>query len=347
MRRPKNILIVRTDRIGDVVLTLPTAGIIKKHFPDSTVSFLIRDYTKYLCENNQYINEIITLDEVDDKTKIFSNIRKIKKKFDTAIVAYPTFKIALILFLAGIKMRIGSGYRWYSFLFNRRIYEHRKISEHHELEYNIRLLIAIGIDEEVSPTNVQFNLQSSEKSRHLVDKELLQRNINLSKRLVIVHPGSGGSSVDLPYDRIKKLIELMAQELDVEILITGSNSEKELCGSLVVNGKTKNLSGLFELPELIALIEKSVLMIANSTGPIHIAAASGKFVIGFYPKIVSCSDKRWGPYTINKKIFSPVIDCNNCTRKTCEKLDCMRSINVDEVFETVKSFLDSLKEEKK
>lgn len=341
MRGPKNILVVRTDRIGDVVLTLPIANIIKKHFPDSRVSFLIREYTKSLCENNLFINEIITLDEADGKTKIFSNIRKIKKKFDTAIVAYPTFRIALILFLAGIKTRIGSGYRWYSFLFNKKIYEHRKISEHHELEYNIRLLKAIGVEEEVSPSTVLFNLHSSPLSRQFVEKEFSSRSVNLLNKLIIIHPGSGGSSIDLPPDHMKRLVYLMAQELDVEILITGSKTEKELCESLVVNEKTKNLSGLFDLPELIALIEKSDLMIANSTGPIHIAAALGKHVIGFYPKIISCSDKRWGPYTNNKKIFSPTIDCNNCTRKTCEELDCMRSINIDDVLKSVKLFLNN------
>lgn len=341
MRGPKNILVVRTDRIGDVVLTLPIANIIKKHFPDSRVSFLIREYTKSLCENNLFINEIITLDEADGKTKIFSNIRKIKKKFDTAIVAYPTFRIALILFLAGIKTRIGSGYRWYSFLFNKKIYEHRKISEHHELEYNIRLLKAIGVEEEVSPSTVLFNLHSSPLSRQFVEKEFSSRSVNLLNKLIIIHPGSGGSSIDLPPDQMKRLVYLMAQELDVEILITGSKTEKELCESLVVNEKTKNLSGLFDLPELIALIEKSDLMIANSTGPIHIAAALGKYVIGFYPKIISCSDKRWGPYTNNKKIFSPTIDCNNCTRKTCEELDCMRSINIDDVLKSVKLFLNN------
>lgn len=341
MRGPKNILVVRTDRIGDVVLTLPIANIIKKHFPDSRVSFLIREYTKSLCENNLFINEIITLDEADGKTKIFSNIRKIKKKFDTAIVAYPTFRIALILFLAGIKTRIGSGYRWYSFLFNKKIYEHRKISEHHELEYNIRLLKAIGVEEEVSPSTVLFNLHSSPLSRQFVEKEFSSRSVNLLNKLIIIHPGSGGSSIDLPPDQMKRLVNLMAQELDIEILITGSKTEKELCESLVVNEKTKNLSGLFDLPELIALIEKSDLMIANSTGPIHIAAALGKYVIGFYPKIISCSDKRWGPYTNNKKIFSPTIDCNNCTRKTCEELDCMRSINIDDVLKSVKLFLNN------
>jgi ADP-heptose:LPS heptosyltransferase len=341
MKGPKNILVVRTDRIGDVVLTLPIANIIKKHFADSRVSFLIREYTKSLCENNLFINEIVTLDEIDGKTKIFSNIRKIKKKFDTAIVAYPTFRIAIILFLAGIKTRIGSGYRWYSFLFNKKVFEHRKISEHHELEYNIRLLKAIGVEEEVSPSTVLFNLHSSPLRRQFVEKELSSRSVNLLNKVVIIHPGSGGSSIDLPSDRMKRLVYIMAQELNVEILITGSKTEKELCESLVVNEKTKNLSGFFDLPELIALIEKSDLMIANSTGPIHIAAALGKNVIGFYPKIISCSDKRWGPYTNNKKIFSPTIDCNNCTRKTCEELDCMRSINIDEVLESVKLFLNN------
>jgi ADP-heptose:LPS heptosyltransferase len=341
MRAQKNILIVRTDRIGDVVLTLPAANIIKKHFPGTAVSFLVREYTKSLTENNPFIDEAIALNEVNGKIKLFENARRIKKRFDTAIVVYPTFKIALILFLAGIKTRIGSGYRWYSFLFNKKIFEHRKTSDHHELEYNIRLLKAIGIDEKISPSNVQFNLHSSEKGRQLVEQTFSSRSVNLLKKLVIIHPGSGGSSIDLPFDQMKRLVHIMANELDVEILITGNDKEKELCESLVVNEKTKNLSGLFKLPELIALIEKSDLLIANSTGPIHIAAALGKFVIGFYPKIISCSDKRWGPYTNNKKIFSPTIECNNCTRKTCEELDCMRSINVDEVFKTVILFLNN------
>jgi lipopolysaccharide heptosyltransferase II len=339
MDSPGNILIVRTDRIGDVVLTLPIVSILKKNFPDSKISFLLRNYTLPLAQNNPGIDEVITLKEKNGQPEIISNAKKLRSKYGTCIVAYPTFRIALIMFLAGIKVRVGTGYRWYSFLFNKKIFDHRKVSEYHELEYNVRLLKALGINENVNPSNVQFNLHSTIESRQSVEAKLISRKVDLSKKIIILHPGSGGSSVDLPFESMKLLISKMAYELDVEILITGSTDETELCLSLIVNEKTKNLAGLFELKEMIALIERAEILIANSTGPIHIAAALGKNVIGFYPKIVSCSDKRWGPYTNRKKIFSPNINCSNYSRKQCEELDCMSSINIDDVFETVKSFL--------
>lgn len=339
MDSPGNILIVRTDRIGDVVLTLPIVSILKKNLPDAKISFLLRNYTLPLAQNNPEIAEVITLKEKNGRPEIISNAKKLRSKYDTCIVAYPTFRIALIMFLAGIKVRVGTGYRWYSFLFNKKIFDHRKVSEYHELEYNVRLLKALGINENVNPSNVQFNLHSTIESRQSVEAKLISRKVDLSKKIIILHPGSRGSSVDLPFESMKLLISKMAHELDVEILITGSTDETELCLSLIVNEKTKNLAGLFELKEMIALIERAEILIANSTGPIHIAAALGKNVIGFYPKIVSCSDKRWGPYTNRKEIFSPTIDCNNCSRKQCEELNCMSSINIEEVFETVKLFL--------
>ena len=78
MNTPKNILIARTDRIGDVVLSLPLAGIVKKHFPDCRVSFLIRNYTKDLVENHPQIDEVILLEEKNGKVPIIKNVRKFK-----------------------------------------------------------------------------------------------------------------------------------------------------------------------------------------------------------------------------------------------------------------------------
>jgi ADP-heptose:LPS heptosyltransferase len=81
------------------------------------------------------------------------------------------------------------------------------------------------------------------------------------------------------------------------------------------------------------------VFISNSTGPIHIAAALGNFIIGFYPKILACSQERWGPYTKNKAVFLPEIDCKDCTREQCEQLDCMNSINYEGVIREVEKEL--------
>ena len=337
MNEPKNILLVRTDRIGDVILSLPLVGILKKHFPNSKVTLLLRNYTKALAENYPGIDNVLILKEENGNTFLFENISEIKKhNFDSCIIVYPTFKIALILFLSRIKNRIGTGYRWYSFFFNKKIYEHRKYGEKHELEYNVALLNKLGIDEKINENTVSFNIQVQEHSEQFVRKILAETNYKNELPTVIIHPGSSGSAVDLPISKFKELASLMAQQLKANIVLTGSESEKNICNEINEMNNFINLAGKFDLSQLIAVINKSDLLIANSTGPIHIAAALGKNVIGFYPKIAACSPNRWGPYTNKKNIFMPEITCSNCTKKQCEKLNCMNSININEVFESVK-----------
>ncbi|MCX7798509.1 MAG: glycosyltransferase family 9 protein [Melioribacter sp.] len=332
MTEHKNILIVRTDRIGDVVLTLPLCSIIKKHYPNSKISFLLREYTSALAKNNPYIDEVLVIKEKNEKLLILENIKNLKGKFDICIVAYPTFRIALILLLAGIKIRIGTGYRWYSFLFNKRVYEHRKDAKYHELEYNIHLLEKIGIYENINIEKVEFGLKPDKENVEKVEKILNEKKISLHKNIIIIHPGSGGSSIDFPIYKMKELTKKISNELDVEIIITGNQNEKELCQKLIVSKNTKNFAGELELAQLIALISKCNLLIANSTGPIHIAAALGKFVIGFYPNLITCSEKRWGPYTNKKIIFTPNI-------KNQDTQNSMDSIDVNDVFNAVKKIL--------
>ncbi len=340
MINPRNILIVRTDRIGDVVLSLPMAELIKKHYPGCKITFLLRNYTESLAADHPYIDEILLIKQNNGEVSVNENIKLIKeKKFDTSILVYPTFKSALILFLSGIQNRIGTGYRWYSFLFNNKIYEHRKYAEKHELEFNVNLLTKLGIKEEINKKNVSFNLQVNKQAEKKVDKILKERGIiPAAKPLIIIHPGSGGSAIDLPIPKFSRLVSKIGSGLNSLIVITGSREEYDICSEAAAD-KAYNLAGLFNLSELTALISKADLFISNSTGPIHIAAALGIPTIGFYPKILSCSAERWGPYSEKSRVFKPKIDCSNCTREQCERLNCMNSIEVDEIFDTIKKIV--------
>lgn len=331
--KPKNLLIVRTDRIGDVILSLPLAGIIKKHYPDCKVTFLVRNYTKKLVENHPHIDEVLILDETNGKVSLKSNISKIKKfNFDSSIIVYPTFSVSLIIFLSGIGYRVGTGYRWYSFLFNEKIYEHRKYAQKHELEFNVNLLKKFNIFEEISPSNVKFDIPVNQDADKKINQILHKNNVDNQKSLIIIHPGSMGSSVDLPLDKFKELIGLIINKTEFQIILTGSKNERNLCGDLVINEEIKNFAGEFNLSELISLINKADIFVSNSTGPIHIAAALNKFTIGFYPKLLACSAKRWGPYTNNALVFTPERECDKCQKEQCEDVTCMSSIKMSRVF---------------
>jgi lipopolysaccharide heptosyltransferase II len=344
---PKNILIVRTDRIGDVVLSLPLAKKIKEKYPDSKVSFLVRDYTKDLVTNHPYIDEVLVLKEVKSKPVLFENVELIKKyNFDTAVIVYPTFKISLIIFLSGIKIRIGSGYRLYSFLFNKKVFEHRKEALKHELEYNLSLLTHLGIESDYGINNVSFDINIDKSSLNNAERKLTEAGMEKDEQFVVIHPGSGGSAVDLPIDKFSELINLLTQN-KIKIVLTGNEKEHTVCEKLKLNDYVFNLAGKFNLKELIAIISKCSLLVANSTGPIHIAAALGKYTFGFYPKVRVCSAKRWGPYTDKKFIYEPEIDCDNCTVEQCNKLNCMNSINIKKVYQDISKVLEKLNGESK
>jgi len=339
----KNLLIVRTDRIGDVVLSLPLAPVIKKSYPDCKITFLVREYTKPLVTANPFIDEIITLKMSGPEILVMDNVKVLRQKnFDAALMVYPTFRLSLIIFLSGIKLRIGTGYRWYSFLFNRKVYEHRKYAEKHELEYNFALLSKLGINNQPGSAKPEFGLTLNEDVRRKVLSGFVNNDIDVKKKLIIVHPGSGGSAVNLPLKKFRELIEIILSGTGCEILVTGSTEEKPMCEYLVINDRVKNLAGLYNLDQLIELIRLSSLFISNSTGPLHIAAALDKYVIGFYPKVRVCSAKRWGPYSEKGFVFEPEMDCRDCTVEQCIKLDCMSSIDINKVFENIEKILKLL-----
>lgn len=337
---PKNLLLVRTDRIGDVVLSLPLAEIIKNKYPECKITFLLREYTSALTYSNPFIDEIMIYNSEQNKSsykKILSEIKN--KNFDTAVVINPSYQIARLIKKAKIKNRIGSGYRWFSFLFNHKIYQHRKYGTRHELDLNIDMLQKIGITTQLEKGKVNFYLGNSKNAEAKVERLLKDHLKTENGKYIIVHPGSGGSAVDLPIVKMKLLVKLLLEKFDHEIFITGSETEKQLCENFILDDRVHNVAGRVNLEEMIALIKKAELFVANSTGPLHIAAALGKKTVSFFPKIPSCSSVRWGPYSEESLIFTPSLSCNNCNREQCERLDCMNSIDPRIVVEKIQNKL--------
>ncbi len=334
---PEKILIVRTDRIGDVVLTLPMAAELKKKYPQAHITFAVRNYTAPIAQNCSYIDEVIVFPEDMQNTPAAEILPAIiKYKFDTVFVVSPSYPVSLLMFLAKIPRRIGNGYRWFSLLYTNRIYDHRSKVKHHELEYNIRMLKGTGIETTYSPESVSYGLTIPEEANKKASKLFKELNIPQEHPIIVVHPGSGGSAMDLPAEKFNELIRSLENENIATVLVTGNKNEEALCGKVCGNTKAHNLAGQFSLTELMGIIGKSDIFVSNSTGTLHIAAALGKEVVGFYPKIKVCSVKRWGPYTTKSTIFEPPIGCKNCTRKKCEKLQCMNTIDIALVTKKIK-----------
>jgi heptosyltransferase-3 len=290
--RIRKILIVRQDRIGDVVLTLPLATVIKQQFPNIKVSFLVREYTSSLCRNHPDVDETFTIPEnatAEDWNEIGQKIKT--AEFDMAIVPNSKKQIAALVFKAGIPVRMSAGIRLHSWKYNHLLMQSRKKPVKNELDYNLDLLrkyLAVPPKKEID-----FKLSFSPGAAKGVNDFLAANRV---QNYCIIHPGSGGSAIDLPMYTLAALIR--EHEFGMPVIITGSETEKSLYNFLKVeSGKDLiDATGRFNLDELTALIAGCSLFLSNSTGPVHIANAFRKKLLGFYSTYKACHPVRWGPY---------------------------------------------------
>jgi len=302
---------------------------------------LVSPYTAPLIEG---IARVLLYSKTQTFFETLAMLRQ--SEIDVAVVAFPRFRIALLLWLAGIPIRVGTGYRWYSFLFNRKVFEHRKTVEKHESEYNLSLLRELGCHPNKLPV-VRLNITAQEEQA----SEKIRKSLGIKKKdvIIVLHPGSGGSAREWKPDRFAELAHEFVKR-GYKVVIAGGSSESELVNSITrkagdaVIPFVSNVS----LKEYAAFIQTAQLFVANSTGPLHIAAIVGTPVIGFYPPVRVMSPKRWGPLTEKKVIFVPdPKKCPRCNGKICRGSDCMDQIAVHSVVEASEKLMQSYGKKRK
>jgi ADP-heptose:LPS heptosyltransferase len=149
-------------------------------------------------------------------------------------------------------------------------------------------------------------------------------------KYIIIHPGSGKSSNDIPISKFKEIAYKIREiRPGYKIVITGLEEEKQLAEEIIDSDNYIDVTGKLNLYELMILIDGCSLFLSNSTGPIHIAGALNKKVIGFYPNSKPMNATRWGPQGDNNYIFTPK-----------DNSDEMNKIEVNDVIYKVKDILN-------
>ena len=339
------ILVVRTDRLGDVILTLPVLPILRHRYPRAYIAMLTGRYAGEIVEGNPYCDELLSYDDGGTLTPFRTLLRTIRgKRFDAAVVVHPTPRLAALAFRAGIPVRIGTGYRFYSMLFNRRVYTHRKTAERHEAEYNLELLRPL--DCSVTPdTPLDFTITIPNEADLAAGALLAETGGEAPGRLALIHPGSGGSAREWPAESFGRLAAHLAGKFSMRVLVTGVAAEQATVDAVVrhAEGSATGVAGRLRVKELAALIRRAAVFIANSTGPLHIAAALGTPVLAFYPQIPVMGPRRWGPSTTKARVLVPrkPPDCAECTGRAGSPCACMASISVDEAAAAAARLLES------
>lgn len=290
MKAPQRVLIVRNDRLGDVLLTTPMARALKAAYRDVHITWLVRSYTAPILKGNPEADAVI----VDDGGPLKVLIEKLKAgSFDTAIVSFPRLRPVLALWMAGVPRRIGPASKIYSALLTDRLWQHRSTGTRHEADHNIDLLKPLGVPSRRFPTRVVLTDEERSRAR----KFLESMRLTFRKPIVFLHPGSGGSSARWPLMSFMELGDQL-QEMGYDVVVTGGPGENYQ--SVMIDHMRRIpvfvAAGSVNLRELAALFSWASLVVTNSTGPLHLAVALEVPTVSVFSPLTPCLPERWGPY---------------------------------------------------
>jgi ADP-heptose:LPS heptosyltransferase len=331
------VIISRTDSIGDVMLTLPLAGIIKKFMPDVRIVFLGRDYTRAVIGCCDHIDEFVSWDLIkalppQDQLRQFKGLHA-----DAILHVFPDKSIAALAKQSLIPIRAGTSHRVYHLLTcNRLLHFSRKSSALHESQLNLKLLSAIGIDVMLSRTEInRFSGFTKIPSLNAEFKTLMSSD----KFNLILHPRSKGSAREWGLENFSKLIDMLPADR-FNVFISGTTEEgKSMQSFILENKKATDLTGKMNLEQYIAFIASAQGLIAASTGPLHIASALNKKAIGIFSPMHPIHPGRWAPIGEQAEFLVKNTNCSDCRNNN--DCHCIREVSPEVVRDRLFLALES------
>lgn len=361
-----SILVIRGDRLGDVLLSTPVFSAIKQNFKGAKLTVMVQDFVAPVIRGLPEVDEVLVYDPRGKHAGIRGFFRLLgelrTRRFRMAILLQSQFRLAAAVFGAGIRYRVGPLSKIYSFFFyNRGLRQRRSKVEMHEADYNLQLLRRIGV--RVAGRAQETHAAVSPEKREAARKWLGESGWDSSQTLIAIHPGMGGSALNWPELHYVELTKALVHE-GRTVVLTGGAAESALVDRIadaVHKGAADSEKGTGKLliyrggengrnlEDLGGVYSHATVVVAPSTGPLHLAVALGRPVVTFYPPIRVQSAIRWGPYLKDEDRASILVPDNycgedlQCRGPVCHYYPCMSRLSVSEALTEVHHQIDYAK----
>lgn len=345
-QNPENprILITRTDRIGDLVLSTPVFSEIRKKFSKAYLVCLTFPENREIIQGNPFLDEVILYDKKGAEAGGAGNLRFArqlsKKRFDVAIHLHSTRRMHGVSWLAGIPARIGWD-RKAAWALTHSFPEKKREGKKHEAEYNFDLLEPLGIS---LPEKLQTVFPVPDRAVVSLEEWLRRSKIREDKPWIVLAPGASCPSKRWPAERFGLLADCLVSRYGAEILAIGSFQDRPLVQRLQsrATAPVHDLSGRLSLAMTGALLQRARLLISNDSGPVHIANAVGTPVVSIFGRNQpGLSPARWRPLGENSRVVWKNTGCDPCLAHNCEiHFLCLDVISPEDVMRAVEQTID-------
>ncbi len=291
----KKILVVRTDRFGEFLLIIPALRALKETFPGCSITALTSPVVAEIAACVPFIDKVM----VKPAGK-WSWLRaclfafKLRgMRFDIGIIFNPSKELNIVIFLAGIPLRLGYHRKW-GFLLTHQIEDRSHPTQEHEIDHNLHLVGYLG----ASTKNRELSLSVDGS---IINAGLMTRILATRRPLVAIHPFTSDSVKQWPVDNFRSVAQRLRQELNARVIFVGQDNTRDIAyyDSFDIYEHTLvSLINKTTLPELAALLKRCDVLVSCDSGPVHLASCMGTPSIALFRSgMPGKTPQRWGSLT--------------------------------------------------
>jgi len=294
-RKIKNIFFIRSDRLGEFLLSLYAVKLVKLNYPDSKIYLLAKKDNIELVRGIDFVDYFFEYEDCAfDGFRGAFNLSSIlrKERIDCVISLNPKKEFHLASLFSLAKLRIGYN-RKFGFCLNRKIKDEKYKGIKHEVEYSLDLMRLLCKD--IYAPKIDLAIDSSDTLRALGSV------FDLTRKYVIIHPFTSNPSKKIEDDFWVSLVNRLKDSCAKNIVVIGSKDEMNESAELAEKLKIDNLTGKLSLRNLATFLKYNCsVFVGLDSGPMHLASIIGAPVVGLFK---TSNSKRWGPFNTQSLIL--------------------------------------------
>ncbi len=335
---PRNILVIKLDHLGDVLLATPVFSNLRRAYPSAKIHALVGEWGEVGLRNHPDVDRIFRynsrfyrrLGEPKSQCKILTLLALFRQqKYDLVIDLRGDWFTAFFALMKPTRYRLD--YAWLQVANKLGL---ARFTGFHQLERNLDLLRIANIQ-------TFFRLptfHTSDNDQNWVDNFLRESEILPNCPLIVIHPGSPITLKRWRTERFADVADWLIVQKNAQILFVGTRDEVDVISAVQkqMHGRSINLAGETTVSQLAELLKRCHLFLGNDSGPMHIAAAVGTQTIGLYGP---GNPARFGPVGSNAYTVRRQPNCPPCLGTVCKfgGEGCMKDIRTEDVIQTIQA----------
>lgn len=330
--------------MGDVLVSSPVLDALHRRWPSSRIDMLVRAGAADMVAAHPALHDVLTIGngELDTKEgfrRMLGEVRQ--RRYGLGMVLWSQASEAWLLWRAGIPVRVGqAGRLTYSWTYTHRV---RVRSEHgdstsHWVECQLDYARAVGAPlDDPSP---RLYLRDDARAAAVAAAAAA----HLPERYAVLHVGRGTplTPARIPTAPFAAIGDAVARHLGVPIALTGGAAESEVVAAVAEQMREPhvNMCGRLGVAPLGALLERAVVVVANDSGPMHMAAGTGTPTVGIFA-MEKDLPRRWGPWGGEIVRPSSFRCLATCRKETCPSMVCYEDVAPETVVAAVRRALEA------